>query len=53
MQKKVANDRPYIVLHYLDVLEGWSRAWTTVKEGPTGFLSSFTPQSLLEVRKPG
>jgi peptide/nickel transport system substrate-binding protein len=53
MQNKVANDRPYIVLHYLDVLEGWSRAWTTVKEGPTGFLSSFTPQSLLEVRKPG
>jgi peptide/nickel transport system substrate-binding protein len=51
MQTKVANDRPYVVLHYLDVLEGWSRSWTTVAEGPTGFLSQFSAQPLIQIAK--
>jgi peptide/nickel transport system substrate-binding protein len=51
MQTKVATDRPYVVLHYLDVLEGWSRSWTTVTEGPTGFLSQFSAQPLIQIAK--
>jgi peptide/nickel transport system substrate-binding protein len=53
MQTQVADDRPYVVLHYLDVLEGWSRSWTPVTEGPTGFLSQFSANPLLEIRKTG
>ena len=51
MQRQVADDRPYIVLHYLDVLEGWSRSWTQVTEGPTGFLSQFSASPLIDVAK--
>jgi hypothetical protein len=51
MQRQVADDRPYIVLHYLDVLEGWSRSWTRVTEGPTGFLSQFSASPLIDVAK--
>jgi peptide/nickel transport system substrate-binding protein len=53
MQQQVAADRPYIVLHYLDVLEGWSPSWSTVTEGPTGFLSQFSTASLLQVARTG
>ena len=53
MQQQVANDRPYIVLHYLDVLEGWSRSWSQVTEGATGFLSHSSNSSLLTIRKTG
>jgi peptide/nickel transport system substrate-binding protein len=51
MQTQVADDRPYVVLHYLDVLEGWSRSWAQVTEGPTGFLSQFSASPLLEISK--
>jgi peptide/nickel transport system substrate-binding protein len=51
MQQKVADDRPYVVLHYLDVLEGWSRSWTQVTEGPTGFLSQFSASPLINIAK--
>jgi hypothetical protein len=53
MQEQVANDRPYIVLHYLDVLEGWSRSWSTVPESPTGLLSDSSNSALLAIRKTG
>jgi peptide/nickel transport system substrate-binding protein len=51
MQEQIANDRPYIVLYYLPVLEGWSRSWSTVPESPTGVLSYSSNSSLLTIRK--
>ncbi len=51
MQAQLAVDRPYIVLYYQDVLEGWSNSWSKVVEGPTGFLSWFSNSSLLTIHR--
>ncbi len=51
MQEQIASDRPYIVLYYLPVLEGWSRSWSTVPESATGLLSYSSNSSLLTIRK--
>jgi peptide/nickel transport system substrate-binding protein len=49
MQKMVFNARPYIVLQYLDVLEGWSRVWSGVVDSPDGWLSQLSYEPQLEV----
>lgn len=49
MQEMIYNDRPYIVLQYLDVLEGWSRSWSDVVDSPDGWLSQLSYQPQLEV----
>jgi peptide/nickel transport system substrate-binding protein len=49
MQRMVFNDRPYIVLQYLDVLEAWSRVWAGVVDSPDGWLSQLSYQPQLEV----
>jgi peptide/nickel transport system substrate-binding protein len=49
MQKMVFNARPYIVLQYLDVLEGWSRVWSGITDSPDGWLSQLSYEPQLEV----
>jgi peptide/nickel transport system substrate-binding protein len=49
MQKMVFDARPYIVLQYLDVLEGWSRVWSGIVDSPDGWLSQLSYQPQLEV----
>ncbi|HUY98150.1 MAG TPA: peptide ABC transporter substrate-binding protein [Verrucomicrobiae bacterium] len=50
MQRVVYNARPYIVLQYLDVIEGWSRRWRAPQESPGGFLNSLSSSPLTTIR---
>jgi peptide/nickel transport system substrate-binding protein len=49
MQRMIFNQRPYVVLQYLDVLEAWSRQWSGIVDSPDGWLSQFSYQPQLEV----
>jgi peptide/nickel transport system substrate-binding protein len=49
MQRMIFDQRPYVVLQYLDVLEAWSRDWSGIVDSPDGWLSQFSYQPQLEV----
>lgn len=51
MQEKIAEDKPYVVLTYDEVIDAWSPEWDGFIESPFGVWAS--PQSLVEAHRVG
>jgi peptide/nickel transport system substrate-binding protein len=51
MQHIVANDRPYLVLVYVNVLEGWSKKWCGILTSPDGFANYFSKNPLEQIHQ--
>jgi peptide/nickel transport system substrate-binding protein len=49
MQRKIFNDRPYIVLTYDDEIDAWSRHFAGFVESPQSIFNSLSLQSLVSV----
>ena len=50
MQKIIYNARPYIVLQYVDVLEGWSPKWCDVTISPDGWMNQLSSDGQTSIR---
>jgi peptide/nickel transport system substrate-binding protein len=50
MQQMVDNARPYIVLQYLDALEGWSPKWCDVMVSPDGWMTQLSSDAQTTIR---
>jgi peptide/nickel transport system substrate-binding protein len=53
MQRKVANERPYIVLNYQNVLEAHGTKWAGFVPSPMESLNPLSKQTLTEVHRTG
>jgi peptide/nickel transport system substrate-binding protein len=53
MQRIVAKDRPYLVLVYVNVLEGWSKKWCGIITSPDGFANYFSKDPLEQIHQCG
>jgi peptide/nickel transport system substrate-binding protein len=51
MQRIIANDRPYLVLVYVNVLEGWSKKWCGILTSPDGFANYFSKGPLEQIHQ--
>ena len=51
MQQIVYNARPYIVLQYLDSLEGWSPQWCDVTVSPDGWMTQLSSDGQTSIRR--
>jgi peptide/nickel transport system substrate-binding protein len=51
MQQIIARDRPYLVLVYVNVLEGWSKQWCGIVTSPDGFANYFSKDPLEQIHK--
>jgi peptide/nickel transport system substrate-binding protein len=51
MQKIVAKDRPYLVLVYVNVLEGWNKKWCGIVTSPDGFANYFSKNPLEQIHQ--
>jgi peptide/nickel transport system substrate-binding protein len=51
MQKIVAADRPYLVLVYVNVLEGWSKKWCGILTSPDGFANYFSKNPMEQIHQ--
>jgi len=51
MQQMIYDQRPYIVLNYVDNRVAWSKAWTGFVPSPNGEISSLSKQSLTEAHQ--
>jgi peptide/nickel transport system substrate-binding protein len=51
MQQMVAADRPYLVLVYVNVLEGWSTKWCGIVTSPDGFANYFSKNPMEQIHK--
>lgn len=49
MQQMIANDRPYIVLNYQDVIDAWANNWTGFVESNQGLFNPLSKQCLTQV----
>jgi len=50
MQQMIFNARPYIVLQYLDALEGWSSKWCHVTVSPDGWMTQLSSDAQTGIR---
>ena len=50
MQQMVYNARPYIVLQYLDSLEGWSPKWCGITVSPDGWMTQLSSDGQTSIR---
>jgi peptide/nickel transport system substrate-binding protein len=50
MQQMIYNARPYIVLQYLDALEGWSPKWCDVMVSPDGWMTQLSSDGQTSIR---
>jgi len=53
MQGKIANERPYIVLNYQNVIEAHSPKWAGFVPSPMESLNPLSKQTLTEVHRTG
>ena len=51
MQQMIFNARPYIVLQYLDALEGWSPKWCHVTVSPDGWMTQLSSDAQTSIRE--
>ncbi len=51
MQQIVAADRPYLVLVYVNVLEGWSKKWCGILTSPDGFANYFSKDPFEQIHQ--
>jgi peptide/nickel transport system substrate-binding protein len=51
MQKQIFDDRPYIVINYQNVLDGWSKSWTGFVESNQGFFNPLSKESMVSVHQ--
>jgi peptide/nickel transport system substrate-binding protein len=51
MEQILFNARPYIILQYLDALEGWNRKWCDVTVSPDGWFNALSngPQTSIRL----
>ncbi len=50
MQQMIYQARPYIVLQYLDVLEGWNPKWCDVIDSPDGWINTLSSAGQTGIR---
>jgi peptide/nickel transport system substrate-binding protein len=53
MQRMIFNARPYIILNYDSVLEGWSPGWCDVTVSPDGWMTQLSSVGQTSIRKCG
>jgi peptide/nickel transport system substrate-binding protein len=54
MQKKIYDDRPYVVLDYPDIIEAHTKGWTGFEMSPVmGSVNSLSMDTLLHLQKTG
>jgi len=51
MQKKLYDDRPYIVINYQDIIDAWSTAWTGFVESNQSLFNPLSKESLTKVHQ--
>jgi len=51
MQKKIFDDRPYIVLNYQDILDAWTNGWTGFVESNQGLFNPLSKESMVSVHQ--
>jgi len=51
MQRKLYDDRPYIVINYQDIIDAWSRQWTGFVESNQSLFNPLSKQSLTRVHR--
>ncbi|HET7357451.1 MAG TPA: peptide ABC transporter substrate-binding protein [Nocardioidaceae bacterium] len=51
MQQMIYQDKPYIVLDYLNIVDAWSKGWDGFVETPQGLYNALSKASLLSVHK--
>ena len=51
MQQMIYQDKPYIVLDYLNIVDSWSKSWDGFVESPQGLYNALSKESLLSVHK--
>jgi hypothetical protein len=50
MQRMLFDARPYIILQYLDVLEGWNPRWCDVTVSPDGWMNALSNDGQTSIR---
>ncbi len=53
MQQMIFNARPYIILNYDSVLEGWSPGWCDITVSPDGWMTQLSSAGQTSIRKCG
>ena len=51
MQRKLYDDRPYIVINYQDIIDAWSKRWTGFVESNQSLFSPLSKESLTQVHQ--
>jgi peptide/nickel transport system substrate-binding protein len=51
MQKKIFDERPYIVINYQNVLDAWSKSWTGFVESNQGFFNPLSKESMVSIHQ--
>jgi peptide/nickel transport system substrate-binding protein len=51
MQKKIFDERPYIVINYQNVLDAWSKSWTGFVESNQGLFNPLSKESMVSVHQ--
>jgi peptide/nickel transport system substrate-binding protein len=51
MQKKIYDDRPYIVINYQDIIDAWTKSWDGFVESNQGLFNPLSKESMVSVHQ--